>query len=96
MAREDFQVTPQMVDEVVRRLRAHTSLPDSVVNGGRGLIAQELGYEAARYVFGRPAEFRRRVHDDRQIQHGLTFVHRARTPQDLLSLLVTSGPSRNQ
>jgi carboxyl-terminal processing protease len=96
VAREDFQVTPQMVDEVVRRMRAHATLADSLVNGGRGLIAQELGYETARYVFGRPAEFRRRVHDDRQIQQGLTFVHRARTPQDLVSLAVTSGPIRNQ
>ena len=57
-----FPVTPAMVDEVARRLQARgVSVPDSVVAGARSLISLELGVEAARYVFGRPAEFRRRM-----------------------------------
>jgi carboxyl-terminal processing protease len=82
-----FAVTDAMVDEILRRLRTRgVSLPDSVVIGGRALIAQELGYEAARYVFGRPAEFRRRMADDRQVKEALALARRARTPLDLLAI----------
>ena len=92
----EFPVTDDMVAEVVRRLRAHgVALPDSAVNGGRTLIAQQLGYEAARYVFGRPAEFRRRMADDHQVQAALGLARRARSPQDLLALAATALPNKN-
>jgi len=92
-------VTDAMVDEVLRRLRGRAvSLPDSVVTGARALIAQELGYEAARYVFGRPAEFRRRMADDRQVQEALKWARRARTPLDLLAIagMLPGAPPRNE
>jgi hypothetical protein len=83
----NFTVTEAMVDEVVRRIRAKGGqVPDSVIAGARPLISQELGYEAARYVFGRPAEVRRRMADDQQVQRALTLVAKAKSPQDLLSL----------
>src|SRR2546421_5047884 len=94
----NFAVTDAMVEEVLRRLRGRAvSLPDSVVTGARALIAQELGYEAARYVFGRPAEFRRRMADDRQVQEALKLARRARTPLDLLALagMLPGAPPRN-
>jgi hypothetical protein len=50
---------------------------------------QELSYEASRYVFGRPAEFRRRMADDPQVQQALTLARRAKSPQDLLALGAT-------
>jgi hypothetical protein len=79
-----------MVDEIVRRLRAKgADLPDSVIAGGRTLITQELGYEAARYVFGRSAEFRRRLADDEQIKRAQALADKARSPQDLLTLANT-------
>ena len=79
-----------MVDEVVRRIRAKgADLPDSVVAGARTLLHQELGYEAARYVFGRSAEFRRRMSDDPQVKRALALAQKAKTPQDLLSLAAT-------
>ena len=82
-----FTVTDAMVDEIVRRLRAKgAELPDSIVAGARPLIGQELGYEAARYVFGRAAEFKRRMSDDLQVQRALSLADRAKTPQDLLSM----------
>ncbi|MGH7570054.1 MAG: S41 family peptidase [Gemmatimonadales bacterium] len=82
-----FRVTDGMVDEVLRRLQGKgVTLPDSVLAGGRGVIAQEIGYEAARYVFGRPAEFRRRMGDDRQVQQALALARKARSPKELLSL----------
>jgi carboxyl-terminal processing protease len=83
----DFQVTPAMVSEVLSRLRQRGAVvPDSVMAGARSLIPEQLGYEAARYVFGRPAEVLRRMRDDHQVQEALTLVRRARTPQDLISL----------
>jgi carboxyl-terminal processing protease len=94
-----FKVTDTMVDEVLRRLRARNAAPAAdVVAGARSLIAQEVGYEFSRYVFGRSAEFRRRLADDTQIQTALGLVRRARTPQELLSLAAAGTPagSRNE
>jgi len=86
----DFAVTAQMVDEVLRRARSKgVSVPDSVAAGARELIGQQLGYEAARYSFGRPAEFRRRMHDDQQVQRALALADRAKSPQDLLTMANT-------
>ena len=90
LAAPNFTVTQGMVDEIVRRVRAKgTDLPDTVIAGARTLISQELGYEAARYVFGRPAEFRRRIADDEQVKRALALADRARTPQELLTLANT-------
>src|SRR2546422_247499 len=87
---QNFTVTQGMVDEMVRRIRAKgADLPDSVVAGARRLIAQEVGYEAARYVFGRSTEFRRRIADDQQVKRALALADRARSPQDLLTLANT-------
>jgi hypothetical protein len=62
-----FTVGAPMVDEVLRRLAAkNVPIDREAAAGARSLIAQDLSYEAARYVFGREAEFRRRMGDDRQ------------------------------
>ncbi len=90
LAAPNFTVTPAMVDEIVRRIRAKgAELPDSVVGAARTLITQEIGYEASRYVFGRSAEFRRRMADDEQVKRALALANRARSPQDLLTLANT-------
>ena len=90
LASPNFTVTQVMVDEIVRRIRAKgADLPDTVIAGARTLISQELGYEAARYVFGRSAEFRRRIADDEQVKRALALADRARTPQELLTLANT-------
>jgi len=49
-----------------------------------------LGYEIARYVFGRPAEFRRRAANDQQMQTAMGLLRKAQTPKDLLSLARTT------
>ena len=96
LATPGFQVSSAMIDEVLRRLQARgTTVPDSVAAGARSLIARDLGYEAARYVFGREAEFRRRMGDDSQVQRGLALASRARTPSDLLALAATEPATRN-
>ena len=87
MTDPNFSVTQEMVDDVLRRLRARkVTIPDSLVAGARPLIAQDLGYEIARYVFGRPVEVRRRMTMDRQVQTAVALAHRARSPEDLLAL----------
>jgi len=90
LASPNFTVTDGMVDEIVRRIRAKGAvLPDTVVAGARMLLQQELGYEAARYVFGRSVEFRRRMADDQQVKRALALAQKAKTPQDLLTLATT-------
>jgi len=89
-----FAVTDDIVSEVLRRLRQRgAGVADSAVAGARTLIAQELGYETARYVFGRPAEVRRRMSEDPQVQAALTLARRARSPEDLLALAAARGPA---
>ena len=93
-----FPVRDDMVREVLRRLRARgVDVPDSVAVGAHALVSQELGYEAVQYAFGRAAEFRRRMVNDRQIQEALALARRAKSPQDLLALgtAQTAAPPRN-
>jgi carboxyl-terminal processing protease len=94
LATPDFRVTPAMVNVALSRMRAQgVATPDSVLAGARHLIGDQLGYEAARYVFGRAAEVRRRMHDDQQVQQALALGARARTPQDLFALTNTGAPA---
>jgi carboxyl-terminal processing protease len=89
---ESFKVTPEMRQQVYERLRAHdVKISPDVFKGAGSLIDEQLGYEIARYVFGRPAEFRRRVNDDMQIQTAMGLLRKAQTPKDLLSLARSSG-----
>ncbi|HZH80988.1 MAG TPA: S41 family peptidase, partial [Gemmatimonadales bacterium] len=83
-----FVVTPDMADEVIRRVRARgVAVPDSVLAGAREVISQDLGFEIARYVFGRSTEVRRQRDEDRQVRAALGLARRAKTPQDLLAIM---------
>ncbi len=83
---ENFVVTPAMRAEVLRRMRAKgVEISDQTFAQAASLLDEQLGYEVARYVFGRPAEFRRRAQDDRQMQIALELLRRAQSPRDLLS-----------
>jgi carboxyl-terminal processing protease len=89
---ESFKVTPEMRQQVYQRLRARdVNVSPSIFNGAGALIDEQLGYEVARYVFGRPAEFRRRATNDRQMQTAMGLLRKAQTPKDLLSLARTNG-----
>lgn len=89
---EDFQVTPAMLEEVKRQLRARdVDITDVEFAGADSLIRQQVGYEIARYVFGREAEFRRRASDDLQLQAALDLLRRAETPSALLQLSIAEG-----
>jgi carboxyl-terminal processing protease len=84
---ESFKVTPEMRQQVYDRLRAKdVQVSSGVFNGAGTLIDEQLGYEIARYVFGRPAEFRRRTANDLQMQTAMGLLRKVQTPKDLLSL----------
>ena len=88
---EAFKVTPEMRQEVYRRLRAKdVSVSQAVFNGAGRLVDEQLGYEIARYVFGRPAEFRRRAAQDLQMQTAVGLLRKAQTPKQLMSLAQTN------
>jgi carboxyl-terminal processing protease len=89
---ESFTVGQAMRDAVRRQLEERgVRLADSTYRGGETILGQQLGYELARYIFGAPAERRRRVSDDRQIGQAVALLHQAQTPRALLGL--ASGPA---
>jgi carboxyl-terminal processing protease len=94
----NFTVSDAMVSEMLRRMGARgVAVPDSVAAGARMLLAEEFGYEAARYVYGRSAEFRRRMDADHQVQAALGLARRAKSPEDLLAIATAppTHPPRN-
>jgi carboxyl-terminal processing protease len=88
---ETFSVTPEMRHRVFQRLteKGVKLTPEEFGSGGR-LVDEQLGYEIARYVFGRPAEVRRRHGDDRQVQTALGLLRQAQSPKELLGLAVAA------
>jgi hypothetical protein len=96
---ETFKVTPQIRQQVYRRLKEKGAKlsSDEFALGGR-LVEEQLGLEIARYVFGRSAESRRRADGDKQMQTALQLLRQAQTPKELLSLAVAGrlpDPARN-
>jgi carboxyl-terminal processing protease len=96
---ESFTVTPQLRRAVYDRLRAKgVNLTEQHFEGAGTLVDQQLAYEMARYVFGRPAEFRRRATDDRQMQTAMGLLRQAQSPKELLGLASTDSkatPAKN-
>jgi carboxyl-terminal processing protease len=91
----DFVVTPAMLAEVRRRLAAKgITIPDATFAGGSQLLSQQVGYEVARYVFGRSGEFYRRSADDPQVQRATQLLRRATTPAELLSVAAADAGHR--
>ena len=89
---ETFTVTSAMRQQVYQRLRAKdVQISSAVFNGAGGLIDEQLGYEITRYVFGRPAEFRRRAAQDLQMRTAMGLLRKAQTPKQLLSLAQANG-----
>ena len=96
---ESFKVTPEMRQQVYQRLRAKDiQITPAVFNGAGKLVDEQLGYEIARYVFGRPAEFRRRAAQDLQMQTAIGLLRKAQTPKQLLGLAQanpSAAPAQN-
>jgi hypothetical protein len=84
---KDFAVTPEMRAEVRSRLQDRgVDLPDSVFAGGDRLVASQLGYEVARYVFGPAAERERRIAEDSQVREAVTLLRGTTSTRALLGM----------
>ena len=89
---ESFKVTPEMRQEVYQRLKSKgVDVTLTQLNAAGQLVDEQLGYEITRYLFGRPAEFRRRSLDDRQLQRAIALLRKAQTPKDLMGLAMASA-----
>lgn len=89
----EFPVTPVMQAEVQRRLRERgVGVADSMFRGAGRLVAAQLGYEIARYVFGPAAERRRRVAEDGQVRQAVALLRGTTSPQALLGLAGPPAP----
>jgi carboxyl-terminal processing protease len=88
---EAFTVSPDMRQQIYDRLRAKgIEITPQVYDGANELITEQLGYEIARYVFGHPAEFRRRAQDDKQLQTAMGLLRKAGSPRELMSLATSN------
>jgi hypothetical protein len=73
-----------MLNELLARIRQRgVELPDSIWAGATDLAGAQLGFEIARYVFGRPAELARRVREDAQVAAATELLLEASTQEDL-------------
>lgn len=85
-AGEDFTVTDAMRQLVYDKLASKgVELSDEEKAGGRALLDDQLGYQIARYVFGREAELRRRALDDKQVLEAVQLLRNGTTPRALMS-----------
>jgi carboxyl-terminal processing protease len=89
---ESFKVSAEMRQDIYQRLKAKgVDVTPAQFNGAGSLVDEQLGYEITRYLFGRPAEFRRRSLDDHQLQTAVALLRKAQTPKDLMGLAMASA-----
>jgi len=94
---ESFAVSRAQLDEVRRQLATRgVSMPDSVWLGGQGLVESHLGYEMARYLFGNPAELKRRLGDDDQVRRAVELLRMSESREHLFELAGTPLPAEGQ
>ncbi|MEZ4379414.1 MAG: S41 family peptidase [Gemmatimonadales bacterium] len=83
---EQFTVDAAMRQAVYDKLEAKgVTLTEDERAGGAELLDDQLGYQVARYVFGRQAEIRRRALDDKQVQEAVRLLQVGTTPRALMS-----------
>lgn len=84
---EDFTLSSTILQGFVDMLRERgVEMPDSVWAGATDFVGQQLGLEVARYVFGRDAELRRRVREDKQVSTAIELLQEAQDQAELLAL----------
>ena len=80
-----FDVTPEMLDEVWKRMTTRGVVMDRGIYDEYATVVRTLlGYDVARYVFGPEAEFKRRVAHDKAIATALELATGATTQKILL------------
>jgi carboxyl-terminal processing protease len=81
----DFTVTPEMRDELWRRMGGRgITMPRATYDSASSLVDRLLSYEVARYVFGTQAEFRRVARDDETVAVALDLLSGEPTQAEVL------------
>jgi carboxyl-terminal processing protease len=95
---ESFQVTAAMREGLYTRLLdAGVSLAPETYEEAAGYVADQLGYEIARELFGIESVVRRQAQGDRQLQAALRLLRSSDTQQETITAAVAaqaSGRSR--
>jgi carboxyl-terminal processing protease len=95
---ESFQVTAAMREGLYARLvEADVSLSPETYEEASGYVADQLGYEIARELFGTESVVRRQAKADRQLQAALRLLRGSDTQQETITAAVAaqaSGRSR--
>ena len=87
----NFTVTPEMRNELFRRLQARGVIVGrTVYDSAAGLVNRALGSQLSRYVFGPRAEYARSMREDPTMQRAMTLLHGVRTPTELLRRVAVS------
>lgn len=80
-----FTVTPAMRAELYRRMtRGGVTVDSMLYERAAPLVSRALGYEIARYVFGRKGEFLRRAQNDETVRTALALLAGAKDQRTVL------------
>ena len=91
----DFQVTPAMRAELLRRTRAAgMPIDDATYAGAQGVVDRTLGYDLAGYAFGPAVEAARRLRDDPVVTRAAAIVAGAKSPAELLQRAKSAASPR--
>jgi carboxyl-terminal processing protease len=86
----DFPVTPAMREELYAAMRRRGVMVDrATYDAAAPVVAEMLGYEAARALFGRRAEFRRRLAADKGVALAVTLVVGATSQSEVFARAAT-------
>lgn len=84
-----FTVSDAMRQSVYDKLSAKgVILGEAEKIGGASLVDDQLGYQVARYVFGREVELKRQALDDRQVQEAVRLLTIGTTQRALMAEIV--------
>jgi carboxyl-terminal processing protease len=82
----EFAVTPQMREELWRRMAARgVAMDRAVYDAAAPLVDRLLVYEIARFVFGPDAEFARRARYDEAVRTAVQIASGARSQEEVLT-----------
>jgi len=81
----DFVVTPQMRDELYRRMKGRGAVVDrAVYDSASALVSRVLAAQITRFVFGTLEEFARGLREDSTLAKARQLLQGANSPDDLL------------
>jgi carboxyl-terminal processing protease len=81
----DFVVTSAMLDDIYKRMQQRgVDIPRATFDSADPIISKLFGYEAARYVFGADAEFKRKAVDDKVLIAAQQLLSESRSQGDIL------------